>query len=158
MNFDGLLAINQLGLFRETHATQKIVFTNGCFDLLHIGHVEYLSKSKAMGDILIVGLNSDSSVKQLKGNFRPIVGQLDRARMLLALKSVDYVVIFDDLVPLDVVRDLKPDVYTKGGDYSLKHIPEQDVVIQNGGIVKYIDFVNGYSSTKLIERLGQING
>ena len=132
---------------------KKIVFTNGCFDILHTGHAKYLKDSKKFGDILIVGLNSDASVKKLKGENRPINNQEDRAYLLNELKSVDYVVIFDENSPVDLLNIIKPDIYTKGADYTLSTLPEAPVVIQNGGRVEFITFVEGKSTTNVVKNI-----
>ena len=132
---------------------KKIVFTNGCFDILHTGHAKYLKDSKKFGDILIVGLNSDASVKKLKGENRPINNQEDRAYLLNELKSVDYVVIFDENSPVDLLNIIKPDIYTKGAYYTLSTLPEAPVVIQNGGRVEFITFVEGKSTTNVVKNI-----
>ena len=132
---------------------KKIVFTNGCFDILHVGHVKYLRKSKNFGDILIVGLNSDSSVKKLKGESRPINNELERAEILDELKCVDYVVIFSEDTPINLIKKIKPDIYTKGGDYTIETLPEAPTVIKNGGSVEFIDFVEGKSTTNIINKI-----
>ncbi len=132
---------------------KKIVFTNGCFDILHAGHVRYLNKSKEFGDILIVGLNSDSSVKKLKGPSRPINSEYDRAEVLLGLKSTDYVIVFEEETPTKLLEKIKPDVYTKGADYTLETLPEASVVAKYGGQVKFIDLVEGKSTTKIIDKI-----
>ena len=134
---------------------KKIVFTNGCFDILHIGHVKYLKESKKYGDVLIVGLNSDASVKKLKGENRPINNEFDRAMVLDELKSVDYVVIFEQDSPVELLNIIKPDVYTKGADYTLETLPEADVIIKNGGKIQFIDFVEGKSTTNTINKMKQ---
>ena len=120
---------------------KTIVATNGCFDILHVGHVRYLKKSKEFGDVLIVGLNSDASVRSIKGPNRPINNEFDRAEVLCALNSVDYVVLFDEDSPRDLLELIKPNVYTKGADYTLKTLPEADVILKNNGWVEFIDFV-----------------
>lgn len=132
---------------------KKVVATNGCFDILHVGHVRYLQKSKSFGDILVVGLNSDISVKILKGETRPINPQEDRAEVLCALACVDYVVMFDEKTPVDLLDLIKPDIYTKGGDYTLETLPEADVILKNNGKVEFIDFVEGKSTTKIIDKM-----
>ncbi|HIC38547.1 MAG TPA: D-glycero-beta-D-manno-heptose 1-phosphate adenylyltransferase, partial [Candidatus Marinimicrobia bacterium] len=121
----------------------KVVFTNGCFDILHRGHVEYLADAKACGDKLILALNSDRSVRELKGDSRPIQNQEDRAAILDALKSIDLVVVFDEDTPADIVKMLVPDVLAKGGDYTPDTIVGADTVIENGGEVKVIPFRPG---------------
>ena len=132
---------------------KKIVFTNGCFDILHIGHVKYLKESKKFGDILIVGLNSDSSVKKLKGETRPINNEADRAGVLDELKSVDYVIIFEENSPVELLNIIKPDVYTKGADYTTDTLPEAKTVINNGGKIEFISFVEGKSTTNIIKKI-----
>ncbi len=130
-----------------------IVATNGCFDILHAGHVRYLKKSKAFGDVLIVGLNSDKSVRSLKGEGRPINNENDRAEVLCALESVDYVVMFDEDSPKDLLEIIKPNIYTKGADYTLKTLPEADVILKNNGWVEFIELVEGRSTTKIIDKI-----
>jgi rfaE bifunctional protein nucleotidyltransferase chain/domain len=131
----------------------KIVFTNGCFDILHIGHIEYLAKAKEMGDRLIIGLNSDNSVRKLKGEDRPINNELSRATILASLSFVDIVVIFDDETPENIIEMIKPDVLVKGGDYTEENIVGSEFVRSYGGIVNIVDLVDGYSSTKIIYKL-----
>ena len=131
---------------------KRIVFTNGCFDILHVGHVRYLKEAKALGDILILGLNSDSSVKSLKGSNRPINNESDRAEVLSALKSIDYVVIFDEKTAENIVGEVKPDIYAKGGDYSIDTLPEAKIVAEHGGKTVLLQLVDGKSSTNIINR------
>ncbi len=131
---------------------KKIVFTNGCFDILHVGHVDYLSKARRLGDVLVVGLNTDSSVKKVKGEGRPINKELDRAKVLAALSSVDYVTLFGEPTPEKLIMKLKPDLLVKGGDWKVKDIVGGDFVTKNGGKVKNIPFIKGYSTTSIIER------
>jgi len=131
----------------------KVVFTNGCFDILHRGHVEYLTDAKACGDKLITALNSDSSVRGLKGDFRPIQNQDDRAAILDALVSVDLVVVFDEETPGKIVKTLIPDVLVKGGDYTPETIVGADTVTANGGEVKIIPFRSGQSTSIIIEKI-----
>lgn len=132
---------------------QKIVFTNGCFDVLHFGHVYYLLEAKKLGDVLVVGLNSDSSVRRLKGESRPINGERERAFVLAALSCVDYVVLFEEDTPKELIEVVRPDVLVKGGDYKIENIVGADTVLQNGGTVTTIPFVEGFSSTRIIEQL-----
>ena len=127
----------------------KIIFTNGCFDILHIGHIKYLEQAKKFGDILIVGLNSDDSIKRLKGDNRPINSQDDRAYMLSSIEAIDYVVIFDDDTPIDLIKLIQPDVLVKGGDYEGKEVIGQDIAKE----LKLIKFIDGNSTTKTIERI-----
>lgn len=132
---------------------EKIVFTNGCFDLVHPGHVDLLRRAKALGTRLIVGINSDDSVRKLKGPGRPIMNQDDRAAVLLALESVDEVVVFDDLTPDALIRKVKPHVLVKGGDWKTNEIVGADFVLKNGGEVHSLPLVDGYSSTNVIEKM-----
>ena len=132
---------------------QKIVFTNGCFDILHRGHVEYLTEAKACGDKLVTALNSDSSVRGLKGDPRPIQSQEDRAVILDALESVDLVVIFDQETPAEIIKTLLPDVLVKGGDYTADTIVGADIVTENGGEVKVIPFRSGQSTSGIVEKI-----
>jgi rfaE bifunctional protein nucleotidyltransferase chain/domain len=127
------------------------VFTNGCFDLLHLGHIDYLSKAADMGDKLVIGLNSDASASALKGPGRPITDQLSRSLMLASFSFVDAVVIFDEPTPLHLIELVKPDILVKGADYSIEQIVGADVVLQYGGEVKTIEYLSGYSTT-LIEK------
>lgn len=132
---------------------QKIVFTNGCFDVLHFGHVHYLLQAKALGDILVVGLNSDDSVRRLKGPSRPINGEKERAFVLAALSCIDYVIVFEEDTPKELIETVRPDVLVKGGDYALDQIVGADFVTRNGGTVTTLPFVEGFSSTRIIEQL-----
>ncbi|MBP5496725.1 MAG: D-glycero-beta-D-manno-heptose 1-phosphate adenylyltransferase [Bacteroidales bacterium] len=132
---------------------QKIVFTNGCFDVLHFGHVHYLLQAKALGDILVVGLNSDDSVRRLKGPSRPINGEKERAFVLAALSCIDYVIVFEEDTPKKLIETVRPDVLVKGGDYALDQIVGADFVTRNGGTVTTLPFVEGFSSTRIIEQL-----
>ena len=130
---------------------KKVVFTNGCFDLIHAGHVDYLSKAKALGDVMIVGLNSDSSVMRIKGSKRPILNETERGFIISNLKPVDYVVLFDEDTPKLLIEELLPDILVKGADWEIENIVGKDVVIANGGEVKTIDFVNDQSTSKIIQ-------
>ncbi|WP_207424552.1 D-glycero-beta-D-manno-heptose 1-phosphate adenylyltransferase [Desertivirga brevis] len=132
---------------------QKIVFTNGCFDLLHLGHVDYLSKAADLGERLVIGLNSDQSTSNLKGPNRPITDEKSRATLLAALFFVDAVVLFDEPTPFDLISAVKPDVLVKGADYTLDRIVGADVVLANGGEVKTIEFIEGYSTTAIEQRI-----
>jgi len=131
---------------------KKIVFTNGCFDLLHLGHITYLEKAKALGNILMVGLNSDNSVKKLKGIARPILDQNARSQILAALQIVDNVIIFEEDTPYSLIQQIEPDILVKGGDYQLNTIVGADFVLAKGGKVEIIPIVEGYSTTVLIEK------
>ena len=132
---------------------KTIVTTNGCFDILHVGHVRYLQKTKTFADTLIVCLNSDKSVRTIKGPTRPINNENDRAEILCALSCVDYVVFFDESSPVDLLCEIKPDVYTKGADYTIETLPEAKPVMENGGRVEFISFVEGKSTTNLINKI-----
>lgn len=132
---------------------KSIVTTNGCFDILHVGHVRYLEETKKCGDILIVALNSDKSVRSIKGEGRPINNELDRAEVLNALKSVDYVVLFDEDSPANLLDEIKPDVHTKGADYNVDTLPEAEIIIKNGGRLEFIQFVPGKSTTSTIRKI-----
>jgi len=134
---------------------KKIVFTNGCFDLLHVGHIRYLAQAKKLGDFLIIGLNSDSSVKKLKGEDRPINSFEDRATLLSAIKSVDSVIMFEEQTPENLIKDIVPDILVKGGDYNIEDIAGYHTVIQNGGKVKTLSFHDGYSSTNYINKINK---
>lgn len=133
---------------------KKIVFTNGVFDIIHRGHVEYLAKAKSFGDILIVGLNSDASVRRLKGKSRPVQPQTDRAIILLALESVDYVVFFGEDRPDKLIEAVKPDVLVKGADYKLSEIAGASFVKSRGGQVKRVKLTPGRATSKILKRLG----
>ena len=132
---------------------KKVVFTNGCFDLIHFGHLDYLEKAKSCGDILVIGVNTDESVSRLKGSQRPISKEFDRARILAGLACVDAVTLFDDDTPLKLIEECTPNVLVKGSDYTIDQIVGADVVTQNNGEVKTIDFVDGYSTTSVIEKI-----
>ena len=131
----------------------KLVFTNGCFDILHGGHLSYLEKARSLGDALVVAVNSDDSVKRLKGETRPIISGADRKRMLAGLACVDYVVEFSEDTPLELIKKLSPDVLVKGADYAIKDIVGADHVIETGGEVETIKFVDGLSTSKIIEKV-----
>ena len=136
---------------------KTVVFTNGCFDILHAGHVRYLNAAKALGDSLVLGLNSDVSVKKLKGVNRPINNENDRAEVLSALKAIDYVVIFDEETAENIVDEVKPDIYAKGGDYSIETLPEAKIVAKHGGKTVLVPLVEGKSSTNIINKCKENN-
>lgn len=136
-------------------AGQRIVFTNGCFDILHAGHVRYLEAARALGDCLVLGLNTDASVRRLKGETRPVNTELDRAAVVGALVAVDYVVLFDEPTAETLIEKVRPAVYVKGGDYTRETLPEARVVEKYGGEVHFIDLVPGRSTTKIIEKIGR---
>ena len=145
-----------INIVRKGQAEGKsFVVTNGCFDILHVGHVRYLKKTKEYADNLIVMLNSDKSVKAIKGDDRPINCEEDRAEILSSLSCVDYVVLFDEKSPASLLENIKPDVYTKGADYTLETLPEKDVVVRNNIKVEFIDFVDGKSTTNVIKKINE---
>ncbi len=150
-----LLDISKARELREDlrNAGKTLVFTNGHFDLLHLGHLDYLEKARALGDALFVGLNGDASSARLKGRGRPIVPARERARLLAALEPVDAVIIFDADTADDLLRTLKPEVYVKGGDYAHKNLPERSTVAAYGGRVALIDYLPGHSTSELIQRI-----
>jgi len=132
---------------------KKVVFTNGCFDIVHRGHVEYLTKAKALGDVLLVGMNTDTSVRRLKGPTRPVVCQDDRAFVLAALRVVDYVCLFDEDTPQELIKAVVPDVLVKGSDWAIDSIVGKDIVEAAGGKVQTIDFVPNRSTTNIIQKI-----
>jgi rfaE bifunctional protein nucleotidyltransferase chain/domain len=134
-------------------ARKTLVFSNGCFDLLHLGHVRYLRQARELGDALAIGLNSDASMRSIKGDGRPILPQEERAEILAALEFVDYVVIFDEPTAERLVAVLKPDIYVKGGDYTLEELPEAKIVASYGGKVILLPLVPGHSTTEIIEKI-----
>jgi rfaE bifunctional protein nucleotidyltransferase chain/domain len=143
----------ELAQFLEKNHGKKIVFTNGCFDILHRGHVTYLAEARKLGDLLVIGLNSDASVKRLKGPERPINNENDRRYVLSQLKSVDHVEVFTEDTPLNLILTVKPKVLVKGGDWKIDQIVGGKEVQQMGGEVFSLNFVDGYSTTNLIEKI-----
>ena len=148
-----ILTGDALKKFRKIHEEQVVVFTNGCFDILHAGHVKYLREAASLGEVLVVGLNSDASVKRLKGSSRPVNNQEDRAEILCALGFVDYVVIFDEDTPLELIKIIQPDVLVKGGDYKPENVVGADFVKSRGGELFLIPFVEGKSTTNIIRKI-----
>ncbi len=139
---------------KEFHAKgKKVIATSGCFDIVHAGHITYLEEAGGKGDVLVVLLNSDSSVRGIKGAGRPIVPQQERASVIAGLECVDYVCIFDECTPCNAIAELKPDIFIKGGDYKGKQIPEMDVLSEYGGKVEYVSMVQGCSSTNIIDKI-----
>ena len=134
---------------------QRVVFTNGCFDILHAGHVRYLAAARALGDVLILGLNSDASVRRLKGETRPVNTAEDRAEVIGALQSVDYVVVFGEDTAEALIAKVRPAVYAKGGDYTRETLPEARIVESYGGEVAFIPLVEGKSTTNIIAKMGR---
>ena len=136
---------------------EQIVFSNGCFDILHLGHVDYLEKARAKGDRLVLGLNTDQSVSRIKGPSRPIVDQNSRARIMAALQFVDLVILFDEETPKQLIESIKPDILVKGNDYDISNIVGADFVIKNGGKVETIELTSGFSSTNVIKKIQTLN-
>lgn len=132
---------------------EKVVFSNGCFDIVHLGHIDYLEKARALGNRLVIGVNTDASVSRLKGPLRPVVNEYARARLLAALEFVDTVILFDEPTPKNLIEALKPDILVKGNDYREDEVVGADFVKRNGGEVKLINLVDGYSTTSLIEKI-----
>ena len=137
---------------------EKIVFTNGCFDILHRGHVEVLAQTANLGDRLIIGLNSDISIQKLKGKGRPFVDEESRAILLAALSFVDAIILFSETTPIELIRALKPDILAKGGDYNVDTVIGSEYIKQNGGQVILLSFINGFSSTNIINKINGFNG
>lgn len=140
-------------LKRLKRKNKRIVFTNGCFDILHMGHIAYLTKAKSLGDVLVIGLNSDSSVRRLKGKNRPVVKEKNRAMVLSALEFIDFIVIFSNLTPFNLIKAIKPDVLVKGGDWKVKDIVGSGIVKSYGGKVKSLAYMKGFSTKGLIKRI-----
>ena len=143
-------------LARERKSGKKVVFTNGCFDILHAGHVRYLQRARSLGDLLVVGLNADASVKKLKGPGRPVNSQTDRAAVLSGLSCVDGVVLFSEPTPLNLIRRVRPDFLVKGGDWKKKDIVGGDFVESNGGQVRSLPFVKGFSTSGILEKIARL--
>ncbi len=154
----GLLNIDEFLKIRESlrNEEKKLVFTNGCFDLIHRGHVDYLTKARELGDGLVVALNSDSSVRKLKGEGRPVVSLIDRAYVLSNLKCVDFVISFDEETPFEIISKVIPDVLVKGGDWKIDQIVGRDVVEKNGGKVYSLKYVDNYSTSSILERIKKL--
>lgn len=142
-------------IYRLKTKGKEIAFTNGCFDLLHYGHVKYLQEAKKKGDVLVVGINSDASVKRIKGNKRPIINEKERLSIIASLESVDYVILFKEDTPLKTIKFLKPDVLVKGADWNRNNIVGRDIVLEYGGKVSTIKFVNNHSTTNLIKKIAK---
>ena len=133
--------------------SKKIVFTNGCFDIIHLGHIEYLAAASDLGDIFVIGVNTDESVSRIKGENRPIQDEKSRTITLAAFEFVDYIILFNENTPLSLISEITPDILIKGSDYNISDIIGSEVVIENGGEVKTIDFVDGYSTSLVIEKI-----
>ncbi|MBZ0180266.1 MAG: D-glycero-beta-D-manno-heptose 1-phosphate adenylyltransferase [Melioribacteraceae bacterium] len=155
MTHNNILPLEELKKIRENLKSEnkKVVFTNGCFDILHAGHVDYLNKAKLQGDVLIVALNSDKSVRKIKGEKRPIIPEDQRGFIISNLKCVDYVTFFDDDTPGETIQTLIPDILVKGSDWEIENIIGREIVEENGGSVITIDFVTNTSSSEIIETI-----
>ena len=149
---DKILTSESLARLLKKRGHKRVVFTNGCFDILHAGHVSYLEQARKLGEILVVGLNSDASTKRLKGPTRPINPLKDRSKVIAALESVSFVTSFSEDTPLKLIRKLKPDVLVKGGDYEVKKIVGYEDVVASGGVVRTLPFLEGRSTTRIIEK------
>ena len=136
---------------------KKVVFTNGCFDIIHLGHVDYLSKARDLGDMLIVAVNTDNSVRKLKGDLRPVQNEISRSHTLAAFSFIDYVILFDTPTPYELIKAIQPDILVKGADYKPEEIVGYDILKQTHGEVKTIEFLNGYSTTGIINKILQKN-
>jgi len=150
-----ILSINELRKERARLRAEgkRLVFTNGCFDILHVGHVRYLQSARELGDALLVAINSDATVRELKGAGRPVMNEQERAELLAALSAVDYVTVFDDISPRSLIADILPDVLVKGGDYKLNEIHGREEVERAGGRVISLPFIEGASTSSVIERI-----
>ncbi|MDR3329279.1 MAG: D-glycero-beta-D-manno-heptose 1-phosphate adenylyltransferase [Prevotellaceae bacterium] len=148
-----LVPFDRLPDLRAAWGSKKVVFTNGCFDIVHLGHVEYLAKAADLGDVLVVGLNTDASVRRIKGPTRPLQDETSRAMVLAAMQTVSHVVLFDEDTPYNLIRQLQPDVLVKGADYKPEDIVGYDIVAARGGRVETIDFVKGYSTSRVVSAM-----
>jgi len=145
----------QLQIEELQKAGKKVVFTNGCFDIVHLGHVDYLEKARNLGDFLVVGLNTDSSVSRIKGPFRPVCDEKSRSRVMASFGFVDAVVFFDEPTPEQLIETMKPDILTKGKDYEIENIVGADFVMKRGGKVETIPLIEGYSTSSVIHKIQQ---
>ena len=150
---EGIVRQANIWRFKE----QKIVFTNGCFDILHLGHIEYLSKAADLGDVLVIGLNTDSSVTKLKGDDRPLNNEHARAMILASISFVTAVVLYDEDTPENLIRLVQPDVLVKGADYTVEEIAGHEIVLARGGTIETIELTEGYSTTSMIDKIRRDN-
>ncbi len=151
-----IVSLHEFLSIKEKELTDKtIVFTNGCFDILHPGHTDYLTKAKELGNILVLGINTDESVSRLKGTTRPIQNLEARSLVLSALESIDYVISFNEDTPIDLIKAIKPSLLVKGGDYTQENIVGAEFVLSYGGVVKIIPFLEGYSTSKIINKINK---
>jgi len=155
-NIADINAVRELAL-KYRDRGKKVVFTNGCFDVLHAGHLRYLQKARKLGDVLFIGLNSDASVKRLKGNSRPIIQCMERAELLLGFSCVDHVIVFEEDTPENLIKIVNPQILVKGGDWDVKDIVGSTHVIKNGGSVKTIEYEEGHSTSEIIEKIVQLS-
>jgi D-beta-D-heptose 7-phosphate kinase/D-beta-D-heptose 1-phosphate adenosyltransferase len=152
-SYHKILNSEEIKTFRKNNQNKKIVFTNGCFDILHVGHKRYLQTAASLGDILVVGVNSDASVRRLKGESRPINSEIDRAELLCAMGFIDYVVIFNEDTPYNLIEQIQPDILVKGGDYKPEEVVGRDIVESRGGKLILVNFVEGRSTTNIIKKI-----
>ncbi len=151
---DKIISVEKFLELRSKELKNKqVVFTNGCFDIVHLGHIDYLEKAREKGDLLVLGLNTDQSIQRIKGKNRPIVNEESRARLMAALQFVDYVILFDEDTPLNLIKSILPDILVKGNDYQTSNIVGADIVLSNGGKVETIQLVAGYSTSSIIEKI-----
>lgn len=150
---DKIVTEDKIPTVKNTIQGKKLIFTNGCFDLIHPGHLTYLYNARNLGDFLWIGLNSDGSVKRLKGENRPINPEFDRALLLVSLFFVDAVTIFEEDTPIQLLSKIKPDIHVKGGDYKAESLPEYKIVTENGGRIEILPFIDGKSSTNIINKI-----
>ena len=150
-----IVTAEQLADILRQHPERKVVFTNGCFDLVHQGHIDYLSKARDLGDVLVVGLNTDASVRRLKGPRRPINDEYSRALLLASMLFVDYVVLFGEDTPYELIKTLQPDILVKGSDYKPEDIVGYDIVMAKGGKVETLDFLPGFSTTAIEQKIAK---
>lgn len=155
-----VLTLREAITLRENLHTQnrKLVFTNGVFDLLHVGHLNYLEKARSLGDALFVGINADETARRLKSGDQPFVPAVERARLVAALSCVDAAIIFDDITAINLIRDLRPDIYAKGGDYVSKPLPERDIANEVGAKIILLDYLPNHSTTNLIQKILSTKG
>ncbi|RAP33524.1 D-glycero-beta-D-manno-heptose 1-phosphate adenylyltransferase [Candidatus Marinamargulisbacteria bacterium SCGC AG-410-N11] len=161
MKYKKLLSLNDLNQVTRTlklkSSSNKIVFTNGCFDIIHAGHVQYLEDAKQLGDILIVAVNSDESIQRIKGTSRPIICQEHRISVLNALNMIDYLIMFDTDTPIPIIESIQPDIHVKGGDYTEDELPESTIIREYGGSIKILPLVPDLSTSKIIEKIIKIS-
>jgi len=142
-----------INILQSKNKLDKIVFTNGCFDLVHRGHIEYLSQARDLGDLMVIGLNTDASVSRIKGTHRPLQDEKSRALVLAAMSFVDYIVLFDEETPHSLIEAIQPDVLVKGSDYKIEDVVGYDIVLAKGGTVQTIELTEGYSTSKIEEKI-----